>query len=102
MPDDRRAGDLLGPWRAEIRAGEPPARATFSPSTPPARWSPRCTARRELHHERGRHIVLVGHAGHPEVVGTMGQLPPGAITLVETLARCRTRSRRPIPTTSPM
>jgi 4-hydroxy-3-methylbut-2-en-1-yl diphosphate reductase len=39
----------------------------------------------EVHHRRGRHIVLVGHAGHPEVVGTMGQLPPGAITLVETL-----------------
>ena len=34
------------------------------------------------HHKRGRHIVLIGHAGHPEVVGTMGQLPPGAITLV--------------------
>jgi 4-hydroxy-3-methylbut-2-en-1-yl diphosphate reductase len=40
----------------------------------------------EVHHKRGRHIILVGHAGHPEVVGTMGQLPPGAITLVETVA----------------
>jgi 4-hydroxy-3-methylbut-2-en-1-yl diphosphate reductase len=39
----------------------------------------------EVHHKRGRHIVLIGHAGHPEVVGTMGQLPKGAITLVETL-----------------
>jgi len=39
-----------------------------------------------LHHRRGRHIVLVGHAGHPEVEGTMGQLPAGAVTLVETLA----------------
>jgi 4-hydroxy-3-methylbut-2-enyl diphosphate reductase len=39
----------------------------------------------EVHHRRGRHIVLIGHAGHPEVVGTMGQLPPGVITLVETL-----------------
>jgi hypothetical protein len=29
--------------------------------------------------------VLIGHAGHPEVVGTMGQLPPGAVTLIETL-----------------
>jgi 4-hydroxy-3-methylbut-2-enyl diphosphate reductase len=38
----------------------------------------------EVHHKRGRHVILVGHAGHPEVVGTMGQLPPGAITLVET------------------
>jgi 4-hydroxy-3-methylbut-2-enyl diphosphate reductase len=37
----------------------------------------------EVHHKRGRHVILVGHAGHPEVVGTMGQLPEGAITLVE-------------------
>ncbi|MFC7399431.1 4-hydroxy-3-methylbut-2-enyl diphosphate reductase [Chelatococcus sp. GCM10030263] len=40
----------------------------------------------EVHHKRGRHIVLIGHAGHPEVVGTMGQLPSGAISLVETIA----------------
>jgi 4-hydroxy-3-methylbut-2-enyl diphosphate reductase len=40
----------------------------------------------EIHHRRGREIVLVGHAGHPEVVGTMGQLPAGAVTLIETLA----------------
>ena len=39
----------------------------------------------EIHHRRGRHVILVGHAGHPEVAGTMGQLPPGAITLIETL-----------------
>jgi 4-hydroxy-3-methylbut-2-enyl diphosphate reductase len=40
----------------------------------------------ERHHREGREIVLIGHRGHPEVVGTMGQLPPGAITLVETVA----------------
>ncbi|MND90505.1 4-hydroxy-3-methylbut-2-enyl diphosphate reductase [compost metagenome] len=40
----------------------------------------------ERHHAAGRHIVLIGHAGHPEVVGTMGQLPPGSISLVETVA----------------
>ena len=39
-----------------------------------------------LHHRRGRHIVLVGHAGHPEVEGTMGQLADGDVTLVETVA----------------
>jgi 4-hydroxy-3-methylbut-2-enyl diphosphate reductase len=39
----------------------------------------------EIHNRRGREIVLIGHAGHPEVAGTMGQLPPGSITLVETL-----------------
>ena len=41
-------------------------------------------AERQL--EAGRHIVFVGHKGHPEVVGTFGQVPDGAITLVETLA----------------
>ena len=39
----------------------------------------------EIHYKRGRHILLISHAGHPEVVGTLGQLPPGSITLVETL-----------------
>ncbi|WP_270935597.1 4-hydroxy-3-methylbut-2-enyl diphosphate reductase [Falsiroseomonas oryzae] len=39
----------------------------------------------ERHHARGRHILLIGHAGHPEVVGTMGQLPDGAVTLVESV-----------------
>ena len=38
----------------------------------------------QIHHKRGRHVILVGHEGHPEIVGTLGQLPPGAITLVET------------------
>jgi len=38
-----------------------------------------------IHAKRGRHVLLVGHAGHPEVVGTMGQLPRGTITLIETL-----------------
>ena len=38
----------------------------------------------ERHHREGRHILLIGHDGHPEVIGTMGQLPEGAITLIET------------------
>jgi 4-hydroxy-3-methylbut-2-enyl diphosphate reductase len=37
-------------------------------------------------HAGGFEIVLIGHEGHPEVIGTMGQLPEGAITLVESLA----------------
>jgi 4-hydroxy-3-methylbut-2-enyl diphosphate reductase len=40
----------------------------------------------EIHLRRGREVLLIGHAGHPEVVGTMGQLPEGAVTLIETLA----------------
>jgi 4-hydroxy-3-methylbut-2-enyl diphosphate reductase len=35
--------------------------------------------------EAGRHILFVGHAGHPEVIGTFGQVPEGAMTLIETL-----------------
>lgn len=41
------------------------------------------------HHERGLEIVLVGHKGHPEVLGTMGQLPEGAVTLIETAEDAR-------------
>ncbi len=40
----------------------------------------------ERHHESGRTVVLIGHAGHPEVVGTMGQLPAGAVLLVKDVA----------------
>ena len=36
--------------------------------------------------EAGRHILFIGHEGHPEVIGTMGQVPAGSITLVETVA----------------
>ncbi|MEW5687098.1 MAG: 4-hydroxy-3-methylbut-2-enyl diphosphate reductase [Pseudomonadota bacterium] len=39
----------------------------------------------QRHYEAGREIVLIGHAGHPEVVGTMGQLPDGAVALIETV-----------------
>ncbi|MCB2048103.1 MAG: 4-hydroxy-3-methylbut-2-enyl diphosphate reductase [Novosphingobium sp.] len=39
----------------------------------------------ERHIAAGRHILFVGHAGHPEVVGTFGQVPEGTITLIETL-----------------
>ena len=35
--------------------------------------------------EAGRHIIFIGHAGHPEVIGTFGQVPPGSMTLVETV-----------------
>jgi 4-hydroxy-3-methylbut-2-en-1-yl diphosphate reductase len=41
------------------------------------------------HFERGLHILLIGHVGHPEVIGTMGQLPDGAVTLIETIDDAR-------------
>jgi 4-hydroxy-3-methylbut-2-enyl diphosphate reductase len=37
----------------------------------------------ERHARDGHHILLIGHAGHPEVIGTMGQVPPGTMSLVE-------------------
>lgn len=40
----------------------------------------------ERHHENGLQIVMIGHAGHPETIGTMGQLPAGEVLLVETVA----------------
>lgn len=39
----------------------------------------------ERYHNLGLQVILIGHAGHPEVVGTMGQLPQGSVLLVETL-----------------
>jgi 4-hydroxy-3-methylbut-2-enyl diphosphate reductase len=43
-----------------------------------------------IHFKRGREIILIGHAGHPEVVGTLGQLPKGAVVLIETMEAART------------
>ena len=40
----------------------------------------------ERHHKAGRTVLLIGHAGHPEVIGTMGQVAPGSVLLVETVA----------------
>jgi 4-hydroxy-3-methylbut-2-enyl diphosphate reductase len=39
----------------------------------------------QRHYEEGLHVILIGHAGHPEVLGAMGQLPPGAVTLIQTV-----------------
>jgi len=44
----------------------------------------------ERHNDSGRTVVLIGHAGHPEVIGTMGQLPDGAVILVEDAAQAET------------
>ena len=44
----------------------------------------------ERHDREGREIVLIGHAGHPEVIGTMGQLPDGRIALIETVEDAET------------
>ena len=39
----------------------------------------------QRHYKAGKRILLIGHAGHPEVIGTTGQLPDGAIELIETV-----------------
>ena len=43
----------------------------------------------ERHHAEGRYVLLIGHAGHPEVLGTMGRLPAGAMTLIQSAAEVR-------------
>ena len=94
VPDTGRAGDLFRAWRAAKRfRGSRAERNLFAlDATCPLVTKVHREA--EIHHRRGRQIVLIGHAGHPEVIGTMGQLPPGAVTLVETLADAATFSRR--------
>lgn len=44
----------------------------------------------ERHYEQGYHLILIGHEGHPEVTGTMGHLPDGAVSLVETVEDAKT------------
>ncbi len=48
----------------------------------------------ERHHANGLQMVMIGHAGHPETLGTMGQLPPGEVMLVETPADVATLDPR--------
>ena len=43
----------------------------------------------ERHFDSGRHVLMIGHEGHPEVEGTLGQLPEGAITLIQTVEDAR-------------
>ncbi|MEM1381130.1 MAG: 4-hydroxy-3-methylbut-2-enyl diphosphate reductase [Pseudomonadota bacterium] len=44
----------------------------------------------QRHHDKGAHVILIGHAGHPEVEGTMGQLPDDAMSLIETVEDAET------------
>ena len=48
----------------------------------------------ERHHEAGLQMVMIGHEGHPETIGTMGQLPEGEVLLVETVADVATITPR--------
>ena len=74
-------------------------RAGSTCSTRRARWSPRCTSRVAKMREQGREIVMIGHAGHPEVEGTMGQLRrrhvPGRDARMSTTSQSRDPRRSP-------
>ena len=57
----------------------------FSKRKPTSVWSKINKGKVQRLIEEGRHILFIGHAGHPEVIGTFGQVPPGSMTLVETV-----------------
>ena len=82
-PGRRPAGDLLRPRRRQGGAGGGARRASCFTIDATCPLVTKVHREAQVHHKRGRHIILIGHAGHPEVIGTMGQLPPGAMTLVE-------------------
>ena len=98
----RPAGGVLRPRRAQGGAGRGRrgARCSIVDATCPLVSKVHREA--ERHHAAGRTVVLIGHAGHPEVIGTMGQLPAGAVLLIETWPRPRALERAPIRTTSPI
>ncbi len=77
------------------RSGRRPSGATSPSSTPPARWSRRCTPRRGGSSARGDTVLLIGHDGHDETEGTLGEAP-GQIRLVQNAAEAGARrGRRP-------
>ncbi len=79
-------GHLFGPWRAQGGARRSGRGVKCCSSMRPARWSARSTSRPNATMKTGLQMVMIGHAGHPETIGTMGQLPPGDVLLVETVA----------------
>ena len=69
------AGDFLRTWRSEIDPRPRRERRNLFALDATCPLVTKVHGRPEIHHKRGREIVLIGHAGHPEVVGTIGQLP---------------------------
>jgi hypothetical protein len=91
----RPAGGLLGAWRAEARCRPRPRRRqmVYVDATCPLVSKVHIEA--ERHHANGLQMVMIGHAGHPETIGTMGQLPPGEVLLVEGVEDVPDRGARP-------
>jgi 4-hydroxy-3-methylbut-2-enyl diphosphate reductase len=81
-PDDRPVVFSAHGVPKSVPAAAQAREMTFLDATCPLVSKVHVEAQR--HAEAGHHILLIGHTGHPEVIGTMGQLPPGHITLVET------------------
>ena len=74
--------DFQRPWRGPRRRGGGRSAAACRCSMRPVRSSPKSTPGQTLCRSKGRTVVLIGHAGHPEVEGTMGRIP-GPVHLVQ-------------------
>ena len=85
VPPDTGAPVIFSAHGVPRSVPETAARRTLLPLAATCTLVPQVHRGVDIHHRRGHKIVLIGHAGHPEVVGTVGQLPAGAITLIQTL-----------------
>ncbi|HEX5237477.1 MAG TPA: 4-hydroxy-3-methylbut-2-enyl diphosphate reductase [Sphingomicrobium sp.] len=84
VPDDRPVVFSAHGVPKSVPAEAESRRLTYVDATCPLVSKVHRQAQRLI--DEGRHILFIGHAGHPEVIGTFGQVPDGAITLVETVA----------------
>jgi 4-hydroxy-3-methylbut-2-enyl diphosphate reductase len=84
VPDDRPVVFSAHGVPKSVPAAAQARRLTYVDATCPLVSKVHRQAQRLI--EEGRHILFIGHAGHPEVIGTFGQVPEGSITLVETVA----------------
>jgi 4-hydroxy-3-methylbut-2-enyl diphosphate reductase len=83
VPDDRPVVFSAHGVPKSVPAAAQDRRLTYVDATCPLVSKVHRQAERLI--DEGRHILFIGHAGHPEVVGTFGQVPAGSMTLVETV-----------------
>jgi len=88
VPDDRPVVFSAHGVPKSVPAAAQTRRLTYVDATCPLVSKVHRQAERLI--DEGRHILFIGHAGHPEVIGTFGQVPDGSITLVETVEDART------------
>ena len=101
-PAGARAGDLLRPRRRQGGARGGATRANLFTIDATCPLVTKVHREAQVHFKRGRHVILIGHVGHPEVIGTMGQLPTGAVTPGQLGRRRSKRSRSTPGRRSPM